>query len=145
MPLTPNSIMNTPKVIPLEVMIWLLACLFLFSCSTTGPVDAFYSASATIKVPMDRPYGQARRLALQSAEIDARHSLLKQLLELDIDGNGRIKQHATADPFVRAMVMDLIRNGRISSRGINDNGQASVTVELNRETIDQFLADLTTH
>ena len=143
MPPIPNSSLNTPRVIPMEVMICLLACLALFSCSTPGPVDAFYSASATTQVPTDRPYGQARRLALHSAEIEARHNLLEPLLELDVDGRGRIEQHATADPFVRAMVMDLVRNGRISSRGIDDNGQASVTVELSRETIDQFLADLT--
>ena len=142
--LIPETSADTFRPSTRVLLACILGCLTLVSCATNGTVAPFISASATIQLPANLPYGRARQQVLQTAEIHARHELLKQFLDLAIARNAQLERHATADPYVRALIMDLIRTGRISSRGIDDNGRAFVTVELSRESVDQLLVDLAT-
>ncbi len=129
---------------PVLLACCVLGCMALVSCATNGPVGPFITASATIQLPANLPYDEAKQQALQTAEIHARHELLRQFLDLDFSRDDQLERRATADPYIRAQILDLIRTGRISSRGIDDNGRASVAVELSRESVDQLLVDLAT-
>ena len=87
------------------------------------------------------PAGEARRLAIQQAEILAKDQIKQQAAEMKIDDQRRLGDVAVSDPFVGALLDDTVRTGRITDRTISSDGTVSVTVKMDLAPLEKLIAD----
>ncbi len=85
--------------------------------------------------PNDRPHA-----ALQIAEIVARDQLKLQISRFRVPDGTMLQTLATVDPFVRAVMDDIVRSARVTDRTVNqETAVVSVTVQMELAPLHDLL------
>lgn len=118
------------------------AAIFYVACTHPfGPPPATFSATGYTIMDPNRPFTEARAVALHDAEVNARDNLKHVVMNLTVEDGRTLAELSVIDPFVKALIHDAIRTARISDRTISADGNVTVTVQMRKAPLDRMLAE----
>lgn len=99
-----------------------------------------YSATATAIINKILPPAQARRDAITKAENDARDKLMMQASQLRLSDGRTLEDVAVVDPFIRAALLDIVRDAQTKDRTVNNEGLVTVTLRLDLVPVQNLIS-----
>jgi hypothetical protein len=98
-----------------------------------------YSATGTATINRALPAKEERRDAINRAETQARDQILLQTRQLRLRDGRSIEDVAVVDPFIRAALMDAVRNAHVVDRSVSSEGRVTVTLSMDIEPLARLL------
>ncbi len=123
--------MHSPRLPLLPLALFALMGLLPLAagCARSDGPGQLFSATGFSEIDSRLPPHEGRRVALLYAEIQARDQLKTQINQYRFGAQPALVELAMEDPFILAVLNDVVRTARITDRAVNQEGTASVTVE----------------
>jgi hypothetical protein len=109
-------------------------------CASTPP-GGYYEGTASVWIKPGESFVEGRLAAIREAEKRARDAVLAQVIAVSFPNGVSLEKAAIMDPYIRAKLYDTVRSARIAQKTVDEEGQVTITVELERRLLESFIAD----
>jgi hypothetical protein len=119
----------------------LISLIFFPACATRQYARNSLSGSGRALIDKKLPPAQARREAIQIAEVRARDQLMLQVLKMKMADGRTLEEAAIKDPYVQGTVQDAVRAGHVESDRKVTSEEVQLAVRMEMGPIQKLLRD----